>query len=844
MTAIKRQGDELTQDEALAALASQVIEFVTLEDLQKQSISFDDLFGFQGSFLEQTKSPNIEEQLYDAAHLFEKMPTNSDDGPHKQGIQIVKTIQHKPLALHYAAKKGDINEIKRLVEKEGYNVNKDEDVLSARPLYFASFFGQKAAVQYLLKQGADVHDDSYTGQTALHGAIYRHHYDVARILVQEGNALANLPNMDNKTPIMMIHERLLELMKCPVQDRHEINELIDTLDVISNHFTNHASYQLPSAGKEGIHSISIYLKLFAHIAPSEIKARFDGLAKKIAAFNPTKEIEFTESDILAVLHEEQSKPLKSSFSLSQAALHEALENQQYDIARQIVIKGGAKPNVLTNNEIPLNTVIIRLNQLMDAKTPVNQVAKVKEIYELIHTIDVFSAHSGKYCHFIVSSDTNGAVAKPISMYLKLFATRSPTIEMRDKFLAVAKKIEAFDNTEKLYANAKNLLNTFPSEGYYKLNLDTNKTILVQGNGHFGFMTTHWAAESIKAFSTHLHSHSSDKLKQDIFAKLSSIFEATDRLKSNAEIEQYSQDTLKKFQHNETVLLATGWDTHFYDAVLSQKQKLYITGNTGERYYNHAPGLICYQMNEPKLIDTKFIHDTTTNQNQMVLEQDKMLEYELIEKVGEHLKPEQEFGNCTWLGHSHGVQACAYVELLNLGVDAPQAKTLASQYTQEWENFHAHFQIDQYMKEGAGLSVEAMTAILINLNIKALNEHSTVVKQQAQKIADALNTDHYKGELQSWLDACPRKQGEAIKSVIEQYGVKVDIHSHHHEEPSKGFFSIFTKPFAKLFGHGEPISEQAQAQHDDGALLVSQHPAISINIGPQLIAEQHEQPLVI
>jgi hypothetical protein len=250
------------------------------------------------------------------------------------------------------------------------------------------------------------------------------------------------------------------------------------------------------------------------------------------------------------------------------------------------------------------------------------------------------------------------------------------------------------------------------------------------------------------------------------------------------------------------------------------------------------------MNEPKLIDTKFIHDTTTNQNQLVLEQDKMLEYELIEKVGEHLKPEQEFGNCTWLGHSHGVQACAYVELLNLGVDAPQAKTLASQYTQEWENFHAHFQIDQYMKEGAGLSVEAMTAILINLNIKALNEHSTVAKQQAQKIADALNTDHYKGELQSWLDACPRKQGEAIKSVIEQYGVKVDIHSHHHEEPSKGFFSIFTKPFAKLFGHGEPISEQAQAQHDDGALLVSQHPAISINIGPQLIAEQHEQPLVI
>ncbi|MBI2792903.1 MAG: ankyrin repeat domain-containing protein [Gammaproteobacteria bacterium] len=844
MTTLKRQDDELTQEEALAALASQVIEFVTLEDLQKQSLSLDDLFGFQESILEQNKNQNIDEQLYDATHLFEHMPTSSDEGPHKQGFQHIKAIQHNPLALHYAAKKGDMDEIKRLVEKQGYNVNKDEGVLSARPLYFASFFGQKAAVQYLLKQGADVHDDSYTGQTALHGAIYRHHYDVARILVNEGNALANLPNMDNKTPIMMIHERLLEVMKSPVQDRHEINELIETLDVISNHFTNHVSYQLPSASKEGIHSISTYLKLFAHIAPSsDIKARLDGLSKKIAAFNPKKEIEFTESDILALLHEDQSKPMKSSFSLSQAALHEALDNQQYEIARQIVIKGGAKPNIFTNNELPLNTVIIRLNHLMSEKVQVNQAAKVKEIYELIHTIDVFSAHTGKYCHFIVSNDAHGTIAKPVSMYLKLFATRSPTIEMRDKFLAVAKKIEAFDNTEKLYANAKNLLNTFPSDGFYKLNLSDNKTILVQGNGHFGFMTTHWAAESIKAFTTYLHSHSNDKLKQDIFTKLSSIFEATDHLKSNAEIEQYSQDTLKSFQRNETVLLATGWDTHFYDAVLSQKQKLYITGNTGERYFNHAPGLICYQMNEPKLIDAKFIHDTTTNQNQMVLEQDKMLEYELIEKVGEHLKPEQEFGNCTWLGHSHGVQAAAYVELLNLGIEEPQAKSLASHYTQEWENFHANFQIDQYMKDGAGLSVEAMTAILINLNVKAVKEHSPVVKQQAQKIADALDTHHYKGELQAWLEACPKKQCDAIKNIIEQYGVKVDIHPHH-EEPSQGFFSIFTKPFAKLFGHSDPVSDQAQVQHDDSASLVSQHPAININIVPQLITESHEQLLVM
>jgi hypothetical protein len=222
----------------------------------------------------------------------------------------------------------------------------------------------------------------------------------------------------------------------------------------------------------------------------------------------------------------------------------------------------------------------------------------------------------------------------------------------------------------------------------------------------------------------------------------------------------------------------------------------------------------------------------------------MLEYELIEKVGEHLKPEQEFGNCTWLGHSHGVQGASFTELRNVGIDEGQAKLLADGYTKEWENFHANFQIDQYMKNGAGLSVEAMTTILIDLNLKALTEHSPIAKQQAQKVADALHSEHYQGELQSWLGACPKKQSDAVKHIFEQYVAKVDVHPQHHEESSKGFFSIFTKPFAKLFSQHDKITEQSHEQQVDAtAQLTDQHAILNIPLAPQ-ITELHEQQALI
>lgn len=71
--------------------------------------------------------------------------------------------------LHQAAKKGNLDEVRRLIE-DGANVNvKDEN--SDTPLYIAVGQGHKEIAELLISKGADVNVVCTLGYTPLHWAV-------------------------------------------------------------------------------------------------------------------------------------------------------------------------------------------------------------------------------------------------------------------------------------------------------------------------------------------------------------------------------------------------------------------------------------------------------------------------------------------------------------------------------------------------------------------------------------------------------------------------------------------------------------------------------------------------
>lgn len=82
---------------------------------------------------------------------------------HSWGSPKKLTFVWKPL--HDAAKKGDIEEVKRIISK-GYNVN-TKDINGNTPLHEAAYVGHKALIDLLIANGADVNTINNEGISAL-----------------------------------------------------------------------------------------------------------------------------------------------------------------------------------------------------------------------------------------------------------------------------------------------------------------------------------------------------------------------------------------------------------------------------------------------------------------------------------------------------------------------------------------------------------------------------------------------------------------------------------------------------------------------------------------------------
>ena len=77
----------------------------------------------------------------------------------QHNIEPARFTQASRLALHHAARNGDLTEVKKLIAA-GSNVN-EKDLFKSTPLHMAAMYGHKAVAEYLIQHGANIDAKTY-----------------------------------------------------------------------------------------------------------------------------------------------------------------------------------------------------------------------------------------------------------------------------------------------------------------------------------------------------------------------------------------------------------------------------------------------------------------------------------------------------------------------------------------------------------------------------------------------------------------------------------------------------------------------------------------------------------
>ncbi|CAH3156564.1 unnamed protein product [Porites lobata] len=97
----------------------------------------------------------------------------------------------------WACKNGDLDQVKAIVEKPGFDVN--AGLLAGRNgLHYAADYGQKEVIEFLLSKGANINLPDKHGITALLASIFESQTECVKLLLEKG-ADKNLKAPDGRS---------------------------------------------------------------------------------------------------------------------------------------------------------------------------------------------------------------------------------------------------------------------------------------------------------------------------------------------------------------------------------------------------------------------------------------------------------------------------------------------------------------------------------------------------------------------------------------------------------------------------------------------------------------------
>jgi ankyrin repeat protein len=120
-------------------------------------------------------------------------------------LSIGFSIQIAAAEIHKAAKDGDFETVKKLLEKDP-NLLNTGNRLQQTPLLMASFGGYADLVLFLIEKGAKINQPDLFGATPLHMAVLGGQAEIVELLISKG-ADVNIKSRNGKIPLQMAFEK-------------------------------------------------------------------------------------------------------------------------------------------------------------------------------------------------------------------------------------------------------------------------------------------------------------------------------------------------------------------------------------------------------------------------------------------------------------------------------------------------------------------------------------------------------------------------------------------------------------------------------------------------------------
>ena len=483
-------------------------------------------------------------------------------------------------------------------------------------------------------------------------------------------------------------------------------------------------------------------------------------------------------------------------------LHPALLRHHYQVAANLLKQGYEDPhgNIKLHSKSLFSMMMAELTENISTYVKDQQGATLKKIENNLEAMELFAKHAQSCLipDFVQMDNTAQTTYSPVSMILRVYASLAPDHKLMSKLLSTANVVAQYDSSETAYLNAKHLLHMFPTGKTYDLKVGKNYQHF-QSEGSFGLFTTKLAKESLEAFVTKLQHEGATELEITVFSKLVSIFDQAAMSTEHRALFETALELESLYHQENTVLLPSGWQGHFFDIALSKAQSLYLFANSGENVENNNVIGDTFRKLSPESIDASFIYDVLTN-SQKGFENSLFQKYDISEPIDHIERETQKYNNCTWESHRDAVEGLLYIELLNQNVQSETAKSQAKTYYQQWDNFHGEFVIDNYMKNSPSLPAQALIDML------DLYQHDAELGQHTQRLEQALKSPLYADEYQAWIEQPAQAKLEPYNTDDVSHST-IDIQSTSEltspsHAPDQSYFSHTISPLLPLESHPE------------------------------------------